>query len=629
MHSIESHICKLRFCLITVFAILMTACVSDNEISQPENPADKEEGITLEFTMLTRNAESAGLSRSDINPTRGTEIGFSAENYLNLDNLTFLLFDEDRTMLRSFIPEISVADEETGPYIKYRVRTFLHDKYFLRATSQNITFSIVVLGNYTELSPENFNFHIGQNMEEIFDPANVGTFAIPIRNSNLDTWIPTIAPLSGQDAGHIPMAGMQTFTVEVSALRNSTPDNPYQLSEGTSPKYINMLRALAKIEIIDRITSTDPADDHLEVEKIELVGHTTRGSILPAFSQWETGLETQYVSLPSIPSSSAYRGAEPIEGLNIAEGDKSAVINFFEDIDATNARDDGGKVFSCYLTEYDPSLIGTEPGIWMRMTLKSKKSGKTLTVRLEAAPYKDGKPGDPIPVLRNNIYRYLITGAKDINLDVQPFANAELSFGFGLMRDARGDLMILPDKDGNYPAYFIDFVKTHSYPHEEDEEGHLTDTLIKLEEGDYYAIIAGDNGEMSEASIWIKDKDGCRILSNFGSVDDNQTCSARLVESFFGNNESERFLKDIYGYRRIHHFNNHNSIVRHPAIDNMLFCFIQNFHQADETRKYYEVESWDESSNTGWIINKNNDGTEAGFQEIMSDGTLGKTIPIN
>ncbi|MDE6577366.1 MAG: hypothetical protein K2K58_04255 [Muribaculaceae bacterium] len=628
MHSIESNIRKLRFCLVIALVILLAGCASDDELSQSGKLPDNE-GITLEFTMLTRNAESAGLTRSDITSTRSTEVGHSAENYLNLDNLTFLLFDDGRKMLRSFIPEISVADETTGPYVKYRVRTFLHDKYFLRATSEHITFSIVVLGNYSGHSPEDFNFHIGQSLEELFDQTKVGTFAMPVPNNSLNTWIPTIAPLAGQGAGHIPMAGLQTFTVAVADLRNSTPDNPYQLSGGSSPKYINMLRALAKIEIVDKITSANSDDDYFSVDKIELVGHTTRGSILPSFSQWATGPETQYVISPSIPSSAVYKGADPIAGLNVSTSDDTAVTNFFEDTDATNARGDGGRVFSCYLTEYDPTLIGTDPGIWIRLTMKSQKSGRYLIVRLEAAPYKDGKPGEAMPILRNNIYRYIITGAKDISLDIQPFANMELAFGFGLRRDARGDLMVLPDKDGNYPDYFIDFANTHGYPHEEDETGNQTENLVRLEEGDYYAIVAGQNGEMSDASIWVKDRDSCRVLSNFGSSDHGQDCSARLVESFYGNNESERFLKDKFGYRRVHHFNNHNSIVRHPTLDNMLFCYIENYNQEGQTRKYYEVESWDEPSETGWIINKDSDGTETGFQKIRSDGTLGETIPLN
>lgn len=607
-------------------ALLLLAGCSDPELPGGDLPDESSDGITLEFTMLTRNAESVGTSRSH---SRATELGFGAENYLDLQNLTFLLFDESHKMLRTFKPEISVIEDEAAPYIKYRIRTFIHDKYFLKATSENITFTIVVLGNYAQHSPEQCSYYIGEDLETIFNQASVGTFATPAPNNGSGTWIPTIAPIDGQQAGHIPMAGMQTFTVPTAALRTSTPDNPYQLSEGSSPKYVNMLRAMAKIEVIDNIGFMQGDQDHFEIEKVELMGHNSRGSILPAFSQWQNGLETSYVTAPSIPTAAEYLSAVPSTGLDISPSDAGAVVNFFYDSDASDARLDRCNVFSCYLTEYNPELVGRSNRMWIRLTMKSKESGKVARFRLEVAPYTDGLLGEPIAILRNNIYRYIITGANDINLDIQPFANHTLSFGFGLMRDSRGDLMVLPDEDGNYPEYFTEFAKTHPMPEEVDTDGNSTGNPLRLEDGDYYAIVVGESNDMTQATIWVKDRDECHVLSNFGTVHNSQDCSARWVERFFGNNESEYFLKDIFGFRRVYHFDNHNSIVRHPQHDNLLFCYIENFQQAGQIIRYYEVESWDESTNIGWIILKDSDDNEVGFQKITPDGTFGEIVPLN
>lgn len=628
MLSIERHIVRFRCCLAALAGLLVQACSNENFVPIPDE--EPEEYVTMEFTMLTRNAGSASVVRSgDVPIPPNPEVGFAAENFLDLDNLTFLLFDDERKMLRTFTPEISVIDDASSPYIKYRVRAFLHDKYFLESVDDNITFTIVAVGNYSDLSPEDVSYHIGQNLEDIFDYAKVGTFAFPVSNNSVDTWIPTIAPVSGQGKGHIPMSGMQTFTVRTERLRTSSPDNPYNLSDGSSARYINMLRALAKIEIVDKIIPVDPENGDLTIEKVELVGYTTRGSLFPAFNQWSDNLETEYVTLPSVPLSAEYRGYGSLSETGVDAPAPDCFINFFHDSETTAARGDGGDVFSCYLTEYDTGRTGGIPGMWMRVTMKSLRTGKKFRMRLEAAPYTDGIAGAPMHILRNNIYRYVITGANDISMDIQPFANQNLSFGFGLMRDSRGDLMILPEKDGTYPEYFETFLLEHGFPKAEDEAGNQNGDIIELIEGDYYSIVVGENEEMSQATLWVKDREGCHVLSNFGSDDNTQTCSARLVESFYNTNESEKFYKDKYGYRRVYHYTNHNSIVRHPVHDNLLFCCIENFEQANETRRYYEVESWEDASKTGWIITKSSDGTETGFQEITSDGILGNTIPLN
>lgn len=629
MLVIDRHIPYFCRSVIALALLLLLASCSREDVLPPDDGEESSDYVTLEFTMLTRNGATDPLSRAGIPAPPNPETGSGAENYLDLENLVFLLFDGQQKMLRAFSPEISVLSGGSAPYVKYSVKTFLHDKYFLHATDEYITFTIVTLGNHAGLSPDSFNYHIGQELREIFDAEKVGTFAIPVSNNISGTWVPAIAPFSGQDSGHIPMAGMQTFTVTTAALKSSTPDRPYKLSEGVSARYINMLRALAKIEIIDNMPPLTADGDGYEIERVELVGHATRGAILPNFSEWSATLETQYVSRPSVPVSSEYRGATPVSGLATAQTDDDAVINFFTDSDAAEARGDGCSVHSCYITEYDPDKNGAIPDMWMRVTVKSHLTGKTTQFRLEAAPYSDGRPGEPLKILRNNIYRYVITGANEISLDIQPFANKELSFGFGLLRDTRGDLMVLPDKDGNYPDYFINFLEKQGHPKVEDVYGHPTDEDIELTDGDYYAIVVGENEEMSQASLWVKDAAGCHVLSNLGSEDDSQSCMARLVESFYNNTESEKFYKDKFGYRRVYHFNNHNSIVRHPKRDNLLFCLIENFHQSGETRRYFEVESWDDTSSTGWIVTKDEAGTETGFQKITSEGTLGETVPLN
>lgn len=420
----------LSACLSVMAGLLLGACVNEDTPCPPDRDPNAEKGVTLEFSMVTRNASGRG-SRALIEPTAGTrEVGTEAENYLDLDNLIFLLVDDQQTVIRVFSP--NVTPEENSRYAKYSVRAFINDKYFLDAEpGGNLTFSIVVIGNYSTLDPQSFAYHAGQKLSEVFASATVGTFAMPVSNNWGNKWIPSMFGTDYRDAAgeliggmtpaHIPMSGMQTYTVSTDDLLASTVNRPFNLSAAADGSGdINMLRALAKIEIVDRIGVIDTGTaitqpDRAErswIEKAELIGYTTRGSILPTFTQWNRGsLETQYVTSTSVPASATYFGAEPANAQLTING---RAINFFDDAEATEAREDGCRVFSCYLTEYNPADRGTAYPMWIRVTATSPApEGVTPTsalYRLDVSSYTNGVPGTPLSILRNNIYRYEING---------------------------------------------------------------------------------------------------------------------------------------------------------------------------------------------------------------------------
>ncbi|MDE5714109.1 MAG: hypothetical protein K2I16_10915 [Muribaculaceae bacterium] len=210
----------------------------------------------------------------------------------------------------------------------------------------------------------------------------------------------------------------------------------------------------------------------------------------------------------------------------------------------------------------------------------------TAATRSEAGRYN---------IERNNIYRFTITGMTTTltcQVDIQPFAEQILNMEFGLMYDERGDLMVLPDENGTLPDYFIKYMEGRDWPTVEN-----SNVPLKPEKGDYYAIVLGEDGQIgsSQTEIWLKDSEGCRILSNFiEKTDDSQECSTRKVIHFFGLNESV-YYKDIQGERRLHHYPNHWTIV----LDNegaMIF-------KDPDNKTRYRVESWDESDGC-WIISK-------------------------
>lgn len=420
------NISKILYPLILAVLLPLAGCINDDDICKNDSERDPKEGIAIEFTLDTRMPAAKG-TRALLPPTGTTQNGSDAENYLDLDNLTFLLFDDQQELLQVISPYIK-PDTSVPSYGRTKVTAFISDPYFLQATTTQLTFTIVVVGNYQDLSPKRFGFAKGMKLEDIFDPQNVGTFAMPIRNNWGDYWMPSILPgANGQQAGYIPMAGMQTFTVDVADLKLSTAGNPLVISTDSNGKYIYMLRALAKIEVVDKIgfvNDSQPDTDHRSwIEKVELIGHSTRGSILPTLAQWNlqgNPYETQYVRTVSIPSDNGYLGAQPTNGFSTEN--ENATVNFFDDITASGLRpDDNCKVFSCYLTEYNPQGLGTVYPMWMRLTVHGPGTTGTSSTfyRLEPAPYIDNKPGALLSILRNNIYRYEITGiGTDVNLNL-------------------------------------------------------------------------------------------------------------------------------------------------------------------------------------------------------------------
>ena len=218
------------------------------------------------------------------------------------------------------------------------------------------------------------------------------------------------------DGEYIPMAGLQQFTLPQGAFNgNNGPEGFVELSPENGNKDINMLRALAKIEVIDQIDLTDnlanaPAG-RVSVEKVELLGYCATGTVLPAYGQWNRNgvLETQQVEAPTMASSLAYRAPNSDY---LATNQNNALIDFHQDKNATKSREDGCQVFSVYTTEYSLAAIGDAVRPYVRVTVQDPNGGNqgSRLYQLRLANYAGGTAEDDIDfLLRNHIYRYEIT----------------------------------------------------------------------------------------------------------------------------------------------------------------------------------------------------------------------------
>lgn len=606
-----------------------SSCTLKELVMEDEDSGNEASSMRIFLSMDSRSSEEDGF-----------EDGVGYENFIDInnDNYRIYFFDcNDDTFIDTFKPVIHPSFSPDNDDIE---RGLVFNGWLFPEIGNK--FKIVVLANWPAYPAEGTDFSLVKRQTTIRDlTTHVGSrfnaLATPVDGGS---WL-------GKDR-LMPFYGVRSF--DLTETHGSSLDSDGCVLPGKTIDLsgfpIHLIRAMAKVEVfLDH--------PYASFESVEMSRINKQGFSAPFQSgdSWKFDW-SDYYSVSGGWSGNYMRGVHAVTDSGVS------TLGFTKVSDTVNK--DGSVTLEkwvAYMPEYsnhgvDPSsvIVRLKPSsvIGGSGNLSSNsdrlRSEFFFTSNGEAPP--EGKYASDIE--RNNIYRFKI-GIDGATVDIQPYTEQNLRFEFGLVRDDRGDLMILPipqrDENGNvvvengdtvmtYPQYFLDFIDDdnpkHKYPKEENEKGEPTTGLeIKLTDGDYYAIVVGEDEAMSNAVIWVKDRTGCHVLSNFGSADDSQVCNARLVESFFGNNQSEKFYKDIFGFRRVYHFENHNSIVIDPDKNNLLFCMIENFQQENQTRKYYEVESWDESSLTGWIINKDDKGKELGFQKITSDGLLGETVGLD
>lgn len=370
---------SVRLLAAVCLVVITTGCIEEDSLCPPDRGPLVKKGMTLNFTLLTREVNNTRETRSLVAPPNPQD-GTAAENFLDISDITFIIFKEDGSLLTTFLPDVAPEDVTYTTYdVKYKVLETLFDY----VTGDYINIYIMAIGNTGNIS-------VLPNLTTMFERSS--SFDFPLRWSTTQTegtlWTPDIDAKRG-----IPMSGMQYFSIPRTALENSSYENPLNLSKdmGADNKDINMLRCMAKIEVVDLIGETDSNI----VEQVSMSGYNNLGRILPEFDQWkiQTPWETQYVTQPSIPSSAEFLQGPP--------------ILFFEDIAASERRTDKRPVFSAYLPEFNHMVNGvTTPEV--SVVLNIGNTTETRTFGLTA--YDNGATtNETTDLLRNNIYRYEVS----------------------------------------------------------------------------------------------------------------------------------------------------------------------------------------------------------------------------
>ena len=424
MRRIYSYIIPVMRVLAAVaVAVAVVSCRSETpEI--PAAPDDEEGSLYLSFTIATRMQDRN--TRADISYDQE---GTAAENFINLDDITYLFFDGEGRYLYNVTPLTNTLAKDGSGYAVYEVTAKLYDSYFTSNIDSRIDLYILVLANYSDWGISIPAAERGvTTLKEFFKSNDL----LPTLQDRQPSTYQLLKADKADAWQRSPMAGLQKVTLEGTKLAQSSKADPYSL-----PNNINMLRALAKIEIIDKINVPDgdvwnETEDNtgamgaLRIHKAELLGVVDRGSLLPGYDQWVNinGEETQQVSQPSVPKSAKY-----IKPLLFDKENTSGVIplgrniEFEEDNAARQAREDKCPVFSAYVFEYS-KLLEEDPGYqpYVRLTTRGGKSedadGKTESYEstifpMRLAEYTDGETSPEKNIgalLRNHIYRFEIGG---------------------------------------------------------------------------------------------------------------------------------------------------------------------------------------------------------------------------
>lgn len=415
-------------------AVSLVSCVGDSNKLCPDEPDPdvRPVGVSMRFDI---SSGRGSVSRAaDI---EGEMPGTSAEDDIDTRKMQFLLFDNEQRFLQNLTPEVT-AEKESG---RYTALVTFKEPYIEQATSGNVTFYIMALANGS---------YMGASWAGATREITTIADLCAARQNTVLTVKPNFFNLtnSGPYSQKFPMAGLQHFTVSVEALKASTYEKPVDLSAGTSGRMLNMLRALAKIEVIDKVNYEGDYEEKYEnepwrIDKAELVGYTASGNQLPLYSQWSRNVdrpETQQVVASSVPAGARY--IEP----PVFSADNDDLVNFvngnmltdmFYDYEATIARADKAPVNSVYIYEFsNPSTeSATVQSPFVRITTLGDPNspGSSVVLPFRLGEYEDGKCVSELnEILRNHIYRYEVTqinldGTYSLNWEVVPMSTVEIT----------------------------------------------------------------------------------------------------------------------------------------------------------------------------------------------------------
>lgn len=343
--------------------------------SKSDAPApDEGREVTLSFRIATQ-----------LPPTRAeivaTEEGLADENWVDVDDARFLLFTQGGALLQELRPTL---DQEAADYATYTVKATIREPYFDYAVDNgSVRFRIMVLANWPQ---EALNAIAGCTTESEIE-AKAATWTMPSA-----AWMPEAGTRG------IPMYGLKEFTVTTDALRQSDENSPADLTSE-----INLLRALAKLEVIDNIQTKNDAG-YPRIQSVTLLqgSYYTLARLIP--DGFRDGVQ---VTAPTLPAAHVPATADrALAERNYTTGQTPA---------GGTARDYTFKGWTTYLPEMQFNtndalqvVVENDPAYVGKTGTDGAKIPATYTVTI---PMPDADGVWDGQFLRNHIYRLEVVSA--------------------------------------------------------------------------------------------------------------------------------------------------------------------------------------------------------------------------
>lgn len=279
---------SFRHIIINLLAALFTVATLAACNSMEEPDTDRND-IAVSFRLFTGNP---GLTRAV------DEYGNAIENYIDLKSFKILIFDENQTLKQVLYENGNVVGDHTsftqlspGCYL---VQTLLNKDAYAKSSK----FAVVALANWksedTRLiinardCPVDMSYITKIGSLTIADLKGM-TFTVNPRvaegETQPETWMP-------HEKSGIPMFGSSYSSLEKYDNRIYGEGNPMPLPD------VNLVRALTKIEVINKDTGGGPS-----ISRIDLTYRNQTGTLV---QDYEYTSATGNVAAPTIPDNHGY-----------------------------------------------------------------------------------------------------------------------------------------------------------------------------------------------------------------------------------------------------------------------------------------------------------------------------------
>ncbi len=355
-------------------ALIAVACVNDNE-SCP--PIGQTEQYVINLRIVTRKAQTRTTRTGDHEKESAT----AAEDHIDIAGGDFLVlvFDGYGRLIQRFEPSSTVVRNTFANV--YELSGVLGD-----TSAERI--QVAVAANWRSMDAYDAygSFVLGHTfMSDMYGDGDTRNFTLPNPDGG---WQPNI-----EAERTVPMYGCSDVKPLGDAKPGADDKNRYELDLGE----INMLRAVAKIEIADCLP------EGLEIDPdVTLSSYNTQGRLIPdATANPDWNKADKQVAKPTLPT--APKAADK--------------LRFFAE--RKKIGDTERTVYSAYVTETD--LTANRPHVNLTVKDSDIQYSSSKDYQMAVDNYTDGTQSSTDrleALLRNHIYRYEIKSASNKDLKI-------------------------------------------------------------------------------------------------------------------------------------------------------------------------------------------------------------------